>query len=100
LRAWRSFRNCRLVALEVVHLFDELARTTPEGVQLTDLQQTDRTIAITGIAQSNARVSVYMRNLDLSSWFPGTRPANHRNQAGGKKKIQTIKSLCLAGQTG
>jgi type IV pilus assembly protein PilN len=54
---------------EAVHLFDELGRTTPEGVQLLELQQTERTIAITGIAQSNARVSVYMRNLDLSPWF-------------------------------
>ncbi len=54
---------------EVVHLFDELAKTTPEGVQLTEFQQTDRTIAITGVAQSNARVSVYLRNLDLSPWF-------------------------------
>ena len=54
---------------EVVHLLDELAKTTPEGVQLTEFQQTDRTIAITGVAQSNARVSVYLRNLDLSPWF-------------------------------
>lgn len=54
---------------EVVHLFDELARTVPEGVQLLDLSQTDRLVAINGIAQSNARVSVYMRNLDLSPWF-------------------------------
>lgn len=54
---------------EAVHLFDELARTIPDGVQLIDLTQSDRILALNGIAQSNARVSVYMRNLDLSPWF-------------------------------
>lgn len=54
---------------EAVHLFDELARTVPEGLQLLDVTQADRVLAINGIAQSNARVSVYMRNLDLSPWF-------------------------------
>jgi type IV pilus assembly protein PilN len=54
---------------EAVHFFDELAKTVPEGVQLIDLTQTDRVIALNGIAQSNARVSVYMRNLDISPWF-------------------------------
>lgn len=71
---------------EVVHLFDELARTTPEGVQLTDLQQTDRTIAVTGIAQSNARVSVYMRNLDLSPWFQEPALLIIETKLGGKEK--------------
>lgn len=54
---------------EIVHLFDELARTTPEGVQLTEITQTDKLLVMNGIAQSNARVSVYMRNLDLSPWL-------------------------------
>ena len=54
---------------EAVHLFDELARTIPEGLRLVDLAQNDRTIAVNGVAQSNARVSVYMRNLDQSPWF-------------------------------
>lgn len=54
---------------EAVHLFDELVRTIPEGVQLMDLAQNDRTLTLNGIAQSNARVSVYMRNLELSPWL-------------------------------
>jgi type IV pilus assembly protein PilN len=54
---------------EVVHLFDELGKTIPEGVQISDLMQSDRLIAINGVAQSNARVSVFMRNLDQSIWF-------------------------------
>jgi type IV pilus assembly protein PilN len=54
---------------EIVHLFDELARTIPEGVYLIDLAQTEQSITMNGIAQSNARVSAYMRNLESSPWL-------------------------------
>lgn len=54
---------------EIVHLFDELARTIPEGVVLTDFNQADKLLTITGVAQSNSRVSLYMRNLDASPWL-------------------------------
>lgn len=54
---------------EVVHLFDELARTIPDGVHLVDLTQMDKNIVMNGIAQSNARVSAYMRNLGSSPWL-------------------------------
>jgi len=54
---------------EIVHLFDELGRTIPEGVYLSDLIQTDKTITVNGVAQSNARVSAYMRNLESSAWL-------------------------------
>lgn len=52
-----------------VHLFDELARTIPEGVYLTDLAQIDKNLTVNGFAQSNARVSAYMRNLESSLWL-------------------------------
>lgn len=54
---------------EIVHLFDELARTIPDGVQIIDLAQAEKVITINGIAQSNARVSAYMRNLEASPWL-------------------------------
>jgi type IV pilus assembly protein PilN len=54
---------------EIVHLFDELARTMPDGVHLTDLTQSDKSLTVNGIAQSNARVSAYMRNLESSPWL-------------------------------
>jgi type IV pilus assembly protein PilN len=54
---------------EEVHLFDELARTVPEGVRLRDLTQEDRALTVNGMAQSNARVSAYMRNLEGSEWL-------------------------------
>lgn len=52
----------------VVHLFDELVSTLPEGVYLTSINQTGDTVTIKGIAQSNARVSNYMRNVEASQW--------------------------------
>jgi type IV pilus assembly protein PilN len=51
---------------EVVELFDQIARQLPEGVYLRNVKQTGPTISITGFAQSNARVSTLMRNLDAS----------------------------------
>lgn len=54
---------------EEVHLFDEIARTAPEGVRLQDLAQDGRSLTVNGTAQSNARVSAYMRNLETSEWL-------------------------------
>ncbi len=54
---------------EIVHLFDELVRTLPEGVYLTGIRQTGRDVQITGTAQSSTRVSALMRNIDASEWL-------------------------------
>lgn len=51
---------------ETVQLFNELARQVPAGIYLKSLKQTGNRIGITGIAQSNARVSTLMRNLEAS----------------------------------
>ena len=54
---------------QMVHLFDELVRTIPEGVRLNSIQQAGSTLTLEGYAQSNARVSSYMRNLEASGWI-------------------------------
>ena len=54
---------------EVVHLFDEFVATLPEGVYITQISQRSRSLSVTGIAQSNARVSSLMRQLDASSYL-------------------------------
>ncbi len=54
---------------QMVHLFDELVRTIPEGVQLTSIKQTGNLLTIDGRVQSNARVSSYMRNIEASGWM-------------------------------
>lgn len=51
---------------EMVHLFNELAKQVPEGIYLRTLAQTGPRIAITGYAQSNARITTLMNNLDDS----------------------------------
>ena len=54
---------------EVVHLFTEVVTSLPEGVYLTAVSQKDRNVTLEGFAQSNARVSSFMRNLDTSPWL-------------------------------
>lgn len=54
---------------EIVHMFDQLVRTTPDGIYLTSVKQTDRKIELKGIAQSSTRVASYMRNIDSSEWL-------------------------------
>jgi type IV pilus assembly protein PilN len=54
---------------EVVHIFDELVRTLPDGVRLTSVKQTGRRLEIKGDAESNTRVSAFMRNIDKSKWL-------------------------------
>ncbi|MBN8282282.1 PilN domain-containing protein [Zoogloea sp.] len=51
---------------ETVQIFNELARQMPEGIYLKSLKQTGSKINLVGFAQSNARVSNLMRNLDAS----------------------------------
>jgi type IV pilus assembly protein PilN len=58
---------------ESVHLLDELVRTLPDGVYLNRFVQRDRGLTMEGAAQSNARVSDYMRNIDSSEWFTAPR---------------------------
>lgn len=54
---------------EVVHLLDQLVRHIPEGVYLKAVKQTGMKVTVTGFAQSNARVSTLMRNLESSPWL-------------------------------
>ncbi len=54
---------------EVVHLFDELVETLPEGVYLRSVDQEGRRIEIQGTAQSSTRVSAMMRNIEDSEWM-------------------------------
>ncbi len=54
---------------QMVHLFDELARTIADGTQIISLQQNGSELSMLGRAQSNARVSTYMRNLAASGWM-------------------------------
>jgi type IV pilus assembly protein PilN len=52
-----------------VHLMDQLVYTLPDGVFLNKITQKGGALTLSGIAQSNARVSAYMRNIDNSKWM-------------------------------
>lgn len=54
---------------QMVHLFDSLVRTIPDGVALTAIKQEGDILTLSGRSQSNARVSTYMRNLESSGWM-------------------------------
>ncbi len=53
----------------IVHLFTEIVSTVPNGVYLESLAQTGNNLEVNGEAESNARVSTYMRNLQASAWL-------------------------------
>ncbi len=69
---------------EIVHLFDELVTRTPEGSYLTDVRQNGKSVTINGRAQSNARVSSYMRNVDASRWLgmPSLQVIENKDKTG------------------
>jgi len=52
-----------------VHFFDELVNTLPDGIMLTLIKQTGDSVQIEGIAESNGRISSYIKNLEASPWF-------------------------------
>jgi type IV pilus assembly protein PilN len=64
---------------QIVHLFDEIVTTIPEGVFLDQISQSGDKVELVGQAQSNARVSSFMRNIERSRWL-------------GKPKLDFIES--------
>ncbi len=54
---------------ETVHVLDQMARQLPDGVYLKGIKQAGNSLSLSGYAQSNARVSTLMRNLDSSPWL-------------------------------
>lgn len=54
---------------ETVYLLSEMVKQVPEGIYLKSLKQDGLNVSLSGYAQSNARVSALMRNLDASPWL-------------------------------
>ena len=72
----------------IVHLFDELVSSVPDGMSVNDLKQEGPKITITGEAQSNARVSSFMRKIEQSEWLK-----NPKLKIIKEKKVQIKVSL-------
>ena len=75
---------------QMVHLFDALVRTIPDGVVLTALTQDGDMLTLEGRTQSNARVSAYMRNLEVSGWM--TNPELSIIEASNPEKDKEIRA--------
>lgn len=75
----------------IVRLFDELVTNLPEGLSVTSIKQKDASITIEGLAQSNARVSSFMRNLEKSEWLqkPDLKVIQE-SQVGGEKPVNSF----------
>jgi type IV pilus assembly protein PilN len=57
----------------MVHFFDEVLNTLPDGVYIRTLKQSGTSVTIDGVAESNGRVSAYMKNIESSRWFAEPR---------------------------
>lgn len=53
----------------IVRIFDEMVNTLPDGVFFNHLKRTNNAVAVSGIAESNNRISSLMRRLESSAWF-------------------------------
>lgn len=69
---------------QMVHLFDEMVKTIPDGVRLSTMKQGGDTLTLEGVAESNSRVASYMRNIDASPWMGHTDLRKIENKGGAK----------------
>lgn len=77
----------------IVHYFDQLVATVPDGLYLTGINQQGDTTTLDGVATSNARVSEYMNNLDASPWFTEPRliVIKRDDNGGTRRAVFTLK---------
>ena len=86
---------------EIVHVFDEIVRTLPEGVYLTSVRQTAMKLRFDGVAQSSTRVSSFMRNIDASDWLKNPElevVQTTKTGAGGSSFTLTADEVTMANQ--
>lgn len=76
---------------QIVHLLEVLAQALPDGVHYTEIKQDGGALVLQGVAQSNARVSALMRNLDASPWLQDPRlDVIQSDQKGGAVNASTF----------
>lgn len=78
----------------VVHLFDDLVRALPDGAYTSSIAQSGNKLVIEGFAQSNARVSAFMRNIENSQWLaePTLTVIRTAESARGKTSQFTLRA--------
>ena len=81
---------------QMVHLFDEMVKTIPDGARLTSMKQGGEILTLEGLAESNSRVATYMRSVDVSPWMGHSDLRKIENKAGAAdadKKMPYVFSL-------
>ncbi len=53
----------------MVHLFNQIAQTVPEGITLTNVRQSGAELTLNGTSQSESRVSDYIRQIESATWL-------------------------------
>ena len=79
----------------IVRYFDELVKAIPEGVYFTSLVKSGDNLSVSGVAESNVRVSALMRNLDRSDWFasPNLSSVKSAPQIGEQASTFSLKFM-------
>jgi len=72
---------------EAVHLLDQLVQQLPDGLYLRSVKQSGTKVTLVGYAQSNARVSTLMRNIESSPWLTSPELVEIKSIALDKQKI-------------
>lgn len=83
---------------EIVHLFDELPKVTPDGVYLTKFTQVGADLNFEGKSQSNARISAFMRAIEASAWLK--TPTLDVIQTGSKVNPDQLSDFTLHAKQG
>jgi type IV pilus assembly protein PilN len=73
--------------VQTVYLLDELVRQMPDGVFLKSVKQRGPGIELVGYAQSNARVSTLMRNIESSPWLANPNLIEVKAATLGKMRV-------------
>jgi type IV pilus assembly protein PilN len=72
---------------EAVHLLDQLVRQLPDGLYLKSVKQSGGKVTLVGYAQSNARVSTLMRNIESSPWLSSPELIEIKSVGLDKQKV-------------
>jgi type IV pilus assembly protein PilN len=80
---------------EAVHLLDQMVRQLPDGIYLKSLRQTGAKVTLVGYAQSSARVSTLMRNIEASPWLQSPELVEIKSVASPANKDLRVNEFTL-----
>ncbi len=85
---------------QIVHIFDQIVRTVPPGLYLTEVTQKGVQMQFKGVAQSSTRVSDFMRNIDHSHWLANAELEVIQASKGSPGSTFTLDAKVIAPKSG